>query len=113
MIKKIILDLIGGTFFVFIIMYTIYDGVLIPLYYSNSLFTVGIVMFSAGLLTVTNASKIFRGIGFVFKKMFTRKVENLSYYEYLLMKDEEKERSTGYPLFFSGLAFIILAIIIS
>ncbi|MDT8336752.1 MAG: DUF3899 domain-containing protein [Candidatus Izemoplasmatales bacterium] len=113
MIKKFLLDLVGGTIFVFILMYTAFDWVLTPINYSNSLFIVGVVMFSAGILTVTNATRIFRGVGFVFKKMFTRKVEGLSYYEYLLQKDDDKESVQGYPLLISGIIFIAIALIIA
>jgi hypothetical protein len=113
MIKKLLLDLIGGTIFVYILMYSIYDWDLKPINYSNSLFIIGVVMFSAGILTVTNATRIFSGVGFVFKKMFTRKVEGLSYYEYLLQKDDGKESVQGYPLLISGIIFIAIALIIA
>lgn len=112
MIKKLLLDLIGGTLFVYIIMFTFYEGDLRPINYSNALFVVGVVLFSAGLLTVTNATKVFRGISFVLKRMFTRKVEGMSYYEYMLMKDDKKEGLAGLPLLLSGLVFIIIALII-
>lgn len=113
MLKKILLDLVGGTLFSLILMYLIYDwDFMNPVNISNSVFITGVVMFSAGLLTVTNATKIFRGIGFVFKRMFTRKVEGLSYYEYILMKDDKQERYLGLPLLITGLAFIIAAIIL-
>jgi hypothetical protein len=113
MLKKILLDLVGGTIFSLILMYVIYDwDFMEPINLSNSVFISGVVMFSAGLLTITNATKIFRGIGFVFKRMFTRKVEGLSYYEYILMKDDKENRVLGLPLFITGLAFIIAAIIL-
>jgi hypothetical protein len=44
--------------------------------------------------------------------MFTRKVEGMSYYEYMLMKDDKKEGLAGLPLLLSGLVFIIIALII-
>lgn len=113
MLKKILLDLVGGTLFSLILMYVAFDwNFMEPIYLSNAVFITGIIMFSAGILTVTNASKILRGIGYVYKKMFTRKVDGLSYYEYILMKDDKKERFSGLPLFITGLAFIIAAVIL-
>ncbi|MDY0317600.1 MAG: DUF3899 domain-containing protein [Candidatus Izemoplasmatales bacterium] len=113
MLKKILLDLVGGTIFSLILMYLAFDwDFMNPINLSNSVFITGVVMFSAGLLTVTNATKIFRGIGFVFKRMFTRKVEGMSYYEYILMKDDKQDRLLGFPLFITGLAFIIAALIL-
>ncbi|MDD3129915.1 MAG: DUF3899 domain-containing protein [Candidatus Izemoplasmatales bacterium] len=76
----------------------------------NTIFIVGIILTSAGLLTATGASRIFRGVGFVFKRMFTRKVDGLSYYEYLLMKDDKRERYQGLPLLIVGIAFVILSL---
>jgi len=113
MLKKILLDLVGGTIFSLILMYVTFDwDFMDPNNLSNSVFITGVVMFSAGLLTVTNATKIFRGISFVLKRMFTNKVEGISYYEYALMKDDKKDRTLGFPLFITGLAFIIAAIIL-
>lgn len=113
MLKKILLDLVGGTLFSLILMYVIYDwDFMDTINLSNTVFISGVVMFSAGLLTMTNATKIFRGIGFVFKRMFTRKVEGMSYYEYILMKDDKENRVLGFPLFITGLAFIIAAVIL-
>ena len=107
------MNLVGGTLFSLILMYLVYDWYFLdPLNLSNSVFITGIIMFSAGLLTVTNASKIFRGIGYVYKKMFTRKVDGMSYYEYVLMKDDKRDQVLGVPLFIAGLAFIIAAIIL-
>jgi membrane-bound ClpP family serine protease len=112
MIKKILLDLIVGTILVYLIMFAFYDGNLSDINYANALFVVGLILFSAGLLTVTNASKVFRGFTFVFKRMFTRKVEGMSYYEYVQMKDDAKEKNSGFPLLISGLVFIIASLIV-
>lgn len=112
MIKNLLIDLVGGTILVFIIMFTFYQGDLIAINYSNTFFVVGLLMFTPGILTVTNASRIFRGIGFVLKQMFTRKVEGMSYYEYLLTKSDKKENLAGFPLLISGIIFIIIALII-
>ncbi len=113
MLKKIILDFIGGTILVFIIMFTVFDGDLKPINYADSIFIVGLIMFSAGLLTVSNASKILRGISYSLKRMFTRRVDGMAYYEYIAMKDDKKERIIGLPLLLTGLTFIIVSLIIA
>lgn len=112
MIKKILLDLIVGTILVFMIMFAFYSGDFSRLNYANTFFIVGLILFSAGLLTVTNASKIFRGFTFVFKRMFTRKLEGMAFYEYVQMKDDARERYDGFPLLISGIIFIIVNFII-
>jgi len=112
MIKKILLDLIVGSILVLIIIFAFYNGDFSKLNLANTFFVVGLILFSAGLLTVTNASKIFRGFTFVFKKMFTRKVEGMEFYEYVQMKDDARERYDGFPLLISGVIFIVVNFII-
>ncbi|MDY0024186.1 MAG: DUF3899 domain-containing protein [Candidatus Izemoplasmatales bacterium] len=118
MLKKLLfqvfLDLVGGSLAVLILMFAFFGWDFRPQEYnlSTSFFIIGLIMFSAGILTVTGATKIFRGIGFVFKRMFTRKVEGMSYYEYILMKEEAKEKAGGLPLFIAGIIFIVIAVII-
>ncbi|QWB99527.1 DUF3899 domain-containing protein [Mycoplasmatota bacterium] len=111
MIKKYIIDLVVGSLLVFVLVQTIYDNNLHP--YEDLTFTVGLVMLSVGLITVSGATKMFRGMGFVLKKMFTKKVEGMTFYDYILTQGDKAERVTGYPLLFAGITFVIVSVTIA
>jgi len=107
MIKKFFTNLVVGGLLIFVLVQSIEDR---PYLVEDMMFVIGVVMLSVGLLTVSGATKMFRGMGYVLKKLFTKKVDGLSYYEYLLTKEDKKERIMGYPLFFAGITFIILSL---
>lgn len=116
MIKKILFPLLSAFILVYIIMYSVYNGDLSKLYYANAFFVTGVIYFSVGLITFSNAGKIFRGIGFVLKQRFTHKVDGLTYFDYVLLKEEKVDKNKKYiglPTLFIGIAFIIIAIILS
>ncbi|MBI9009051.1 MAG: DUF3899 domain-containing protein [Tenericutes bacterium] len=97
-----------------ILMYARFLGEFSILNVLNGLFVVGIIMFSVGILTVTNAGQAFRGIGFIYKKMFSKKYTSTSYYEYLKTLDSsEKEKPTGWPALLVGMIYLALSIIFS
>ena len=107
MLKKYLINLVVGSLLAFVLVQFVYRG---PHPYEDISFVLGCVMLSAGLLTVSGAAKIFRGMGYALKKLFTRKVEGLSYYEYILAMEDKNERLRGYPLLFAGITFIILSV---
>ncbi|HKL47561.1 MAG TPA: DUF3899 domain-containing protein [Candidatus Izemoplasmatales bacterium] len=106
MLKKFLYNLVGGGLLVFVLVQTINDRSYLA---EDMTFIIGTVMLSVGLMTISGATKMFRGMGYVLRKMFTKKVEGLSYYEYLLMKEDKTERVMGYPLFFAGIVYVILS----
>lgn len=80
----------------------------------NSLFVTGILFFSGGILSVSNAKELFKGMGFTLRKMFTRKYGTMSYYEYLQTKQERRDlQPTGWPALFAGIIFLAVSIIFS
>jgi hypothetical protein len=107
MIKKYLIDLVVGSLLVVVLVQTLYIG---PHPYEDISFVIGLTMFSVGLLTVSGAAKIFRGMGYVMKKIFTKKVDELSFYDYLLTREEKTEKIMGYPLLLAGITFIILSL---
>jgi len=109
--KRYLLDLVGGSIVIFVLVQ--FSQEKYDLLLENRTFLIGVSMTSVGLLTVTGASKLFRGMGYVLKKLFTRKVEGLSYYDYLLLKEDKKNRIAGFPLLFAGITFIILSLTIA
>lgn len=109
--KRYFFDLVGGSVVIFVLVQITQDKYTYLL--QDRMFVIGMVMLSVGLLTVTGAAKLFRGMGYVLKKLFTRKVEGLSYYEYLLAKEDRDQRVIGYPLLFAGITFVILSLTIA
>lgn len=110
MIKKYLINLAVSGLFIFVLVQILsnYNNLV-----QDTTFIVGVVMTSFGLLTATGASKMFRGMGFVIKRMFTKKVDGMSFYDYLLTKQDKSERVMGYPLLFSGITLIILSLAIA
>jgi hypothetical protein len=79
----------------------------------DAMFVVGAVMLSIGLITLTNATKVFTGFRFAFKQMFSRKnnYTHMAYYDYQRKVESKKERVTGlYPLLTGLTLFLVSAI---
>ncbi|MFO7969615.1 MAG: DUF3899 domain-containing protein [Bacillota bacterium] len=107
MIKKYIINVVVGSLLAYVIAPFLLDG---GNNLENASFAIGVAMTSFGLLTVTDATSIFRGMGYVLKKLFTKRVQDMSYYDYLLSKQKKKEPYSGYPLLFAGITLIILSL---
>jgi len=112
-VQRIILNILLGAILFFSIIHTFLDGEYSDLNINNSLFISGFVMTTFGFLTATNAGKVFRGFGYVFKKFTSRKYLNLSYYEYVQMKEQSvsREKTTGWYAVLIGIAMIIVSFI--
>lgn len=108
--KRYLIDLVVGSLIIFVLVRMSEERSYLV---QDMTFIIGVVMTSVGLLTVTGAAKMFRGMGYVLRRLFTKKVDGLSYYEYLLTKEDKSERVMGYPLLFSGITFIILSLTIA
>ncbi len=110
MIKKYFIDLVVASLLIFVLVQILNDQKNLV---QDTSFIIGVVMLSVGLITASGATKMFRGMGYVLRKMFTKKVDGLSYYEYLLTKEDKENRSLGLPLLFSGLTLVILSIVLA
>ena len=78
---------------------------------NDALFVVGALMFSVGLITFTNAGKVFYGFRFAAKQMFSRKnLTHLAFHDYRRELEKKRdEKVTGlYPLL-TGLILIIVS----
>lgn len=76
-------------------------------------FIVGMILFSFGLIATTNAGKLFRGFGFVVKKLLAGKYAHYSYYDYVMEKGESRDKTTGIPLLVVGTIILATASILS
>ncbi len=114
MLKRFIINTVVAAIMFFMLIYLRFSGDYSTINVLNGLFVVGILMFSGGILTVTNTSQLFRGIGFVLKKMFTKKYNRSSYFEYLqTIDDDQKEKPTGWPALLVGMILLAISIIFS
>lgn len=113
MLKRFIINAVVAAIMFFMLIYLRFNGDYATINVLNGLFVVGILMFSGGILTVTNTSHLFRGIGFVLKKMFTKKYNRSSYFEYLQTIDDDKEKPTGWPALLVGMILLAISIIFS
>ncbi len=114
MFKRFLINLVLSGLMFLILIYARFMGDYSTINVLNGLFVVGILMFSVGILTITKAGNAFRGIGFVFKKMFSKKYTSTSYYEYLQTLDnDKKEKPTGWPALLVGIIYLALSIIFS
>lgn len=76
-------------------------------------FIVGLILFSFGLIATTNAGKLFRGFGFLVKKMFQGKYAHYSYYDYVSERGETTDKTAGIPLLVVGFTILVTASILS
>lgn len=76
-------------------------------------FIVGMILFSFGLIATTNAGKLFRGFGFVVKKLLAGKYAHYSYYDYVMERGESRDKTTGIPLLLVGTIILVTATVLS
>lgn len=96
-----------------ILIYLRFEGEFSTINVLNSMFITGILFFSVGILSVSNAKQLFQGIGFTLRKMFGKKYEHLSYYDYMRTKEERRNQPTGWAALFAGIIFLAVSIIFS
>lgn len=77
----------------------------------DAMFVVGAVMLSIGLITLSNATKVFTGFRFAFKQMFSRRNQytHTAFYDYQQKVDAKKERVTGLYPFITGLTLFVIS----
>ncbi|MBN2877446.1 MAG: DUF3899 domain-containing protein [Bacilli bacterium] len=113
--RLVINSAIAGLIFL-AIMYTLLEGNFTEININNSLFVTGMVMLFTGILTATQALKIFRGFGYAFKKFFFKNRSEMTYYEYIQQKElierEKEDKPTGWYALIVGLILIVLTFII-
>jgi hypothetical protein len=114
MFKRFLINVVLSGLMFLILIYARFLGEFSIINVLNGLFVVGILLFSVGILSITSAGQAFRGIGFVFKKLFSKKYTSTSYYEYLQKLDsDKKEKPTGWPALLVGIIYLALSIIFS
>lgn len=98
---------------VYLLLITAFDGMFSDQNINDATFVVGAVMLSIGLITFTNAGRIFTGFRFAFKQITSRhNYTHLAYYDYKRSIENKTERVTGvYPLL-GGLLFVTISTII-
>ncbi len=113
-LRRLLVNSAMATLIFLAIMYTLLEGNFTELNINNSLFVTGMVLFFVGVLTATQAAKIFRGFGFAFKKFFSRTRSDMSYYEYITEKERmeaTEDRPTGWYAIIVGIAAILVSIL--
>ena len=114
MLKRFFINLVLSSLLFLIFIYARFNGDYSTINVLNSLFVVGILMLSGGLLSVSHAGQVFRGIGFVFRKMFTKKYNRSSYFDYVqTLEEEKKDKPTGWAALLVGIIMLAISIIFS
>ncbi|MCF7926957.1 MAG: DUF3899 domain-containing protein [Candidatus Izimaplasma sp.] len=115
MIKKFILTLLTSLILIAFIMQVAYSSDYSLLNILNMTFTIGVIYFAIGLSIITEARKIFFGIGYTFKilvKGLSRK--NYSYSTYYKEQiEKELSKIFGLNMFFVGLIHLAFSITVS
>ena len=107
MFKRFVVTFIISAAFIYLILITKFDNVLTMINILDSIFVVGIVMVSVGILISTNITQIFQGFTYAFRTMFLKRSKHLSFYDYKNSKNNDQDKSSGIPmLFIGGLYFI-------
>jgi len=114
MIKRFLLNLIVSGLGIYLLLRTAYDGIYTYKNIVDASFVVGMIFTAFGLITSSNAGKVFHGVGFAFKQMFSRKnYTHLAFYDYKRKKEEKNGSVTGVYTLSVGLLIVIISTIIS
>ena len=86
-----------------------------PEYISNSFFYIGIFSFTFGLIAITNSQNVFIGFRYYMSQLFKKKEdeERIPYSEY---KEDKYNKTYTYKtvvLLVTGMAFIVIALLIA
>ncbi len=98
---------------VFMVNQAAFDGSLELRQISDSFFVVGIFMFFIGLIGTTGAGSIFRGFSYTFKSVFKRRTVAKSYFEDSQQKVARMSKEVSIAIMVFGIAFIVVALIIT
>ena len=80
---------------------------------SNAFFYIGIFMFFGGIITLSNATKVFTGIGYVYKSLFNRfRSKHDNYYEYYQTKSQDYKEVYGIRVLILGTIYLIVALVL-
>ena len=115
MIKRFLITLGSAALLSYLLILTRFDNEFIKINILDATFVVGMVYFFMGLLTVTNATQVFRSTGFALKNLFSprRSVRHLSFYDYKQQKEKDNDKTTGIPAIVVGFLIIMMDIIMS
>ena len=80
---------------------------------SDALFVVGIFTFFMSLISITDASKIFYGMGYTFGNMFGRRNrKKTSFYDYAQAKNKKRDNPLGISMLLVGVLYIGVSVYI-
>ena len=115
MIKKFLITIGSAALLSYLLILTRFNNEFIQINILDATFVVGMVYFFMGLLTVTNATKVFSSTGFALKTLFSpkRRSQHLSFYDYRIQKEKDKNRTTGFPALIVGFLIILMDLIMS
>ena len=113
MLKRTILTATFSVLVIYVIINGVYDGVYNLRTMVDAMFVVGMIMFFAGIILVTNITQVFYGISYTFKQAFSRKFKYKNYYDYMVDREKGKESTIGLPMLLFGLAYLIVSTYIS
>ena len=113
MIKSFIATILFSALLIMLLLFTYYDQVYTIEHFADAIFMIGITMFFMGLISVTNASRVFTGAGYAFKSIYTRRgTGNKTFYQYSAEKKKEKSLFST-PIFIVGLGYIIISVFLA
>lgn len=112
-IARFLLVLGIQSLFVYVLLITAFDRNFSNQNINDAVFVVGAIVFSIGLITVSNAGKVFDGFRFAFKQLFSRhNYTHLAFYDYKRQLEEKEAKVTGVYTLLGGLTFIAVSSII-
>ena len=82
---------------------------------SNAFFVVGLAMFFASIMTITDASRMFVGIGYAFKSIFTRHKQKYGdYHKYQEGKqDKDSMNVFGLSSLFVSILYVVISVVLA
>ena len=90
-----------------------FDNVWIERNILDSVFVVGAVMTSFGIIAATNITDVFLGFRYSFRQMFGRRHKHLSFYDYQNAKRKDRRPTGGIATLIVGVLMVAVTAIMS
>jgi len=114
--KKFAVRFIFTGIIVMILLVTLYESRFNLKDIADAIFVVGIFTFFLSLISVTDASKIFYGMGYTFgnfyRSVILRQKARNSFYEYAQKKNKQKDNPLGVSMMIVGVVYIAVSVYI-
>ena len=109
LLRNTLLTLIISTAAIAVLILTVYDAEFTTQHVLDAGFIIGIIVFFAGVIIESRMLKVFRGFGFLVRRLLYNRYHGISYFEYYQEQEEKarKRKKPGMHYLLAGLLIVI------